>query len=516
MAEIAIWQALAEVLSWQNLLASLVGVVLGLVVGALPGLTISLGMVLLLPLTFGLKSVTAMSLLLGLFAAGMTGGSFSAILINIPGTPSASATVLDGHPLAQAGQAGKALGVSVISSFWGGLFSLACLVVSAPLIARVALRFGAAEQFALMTLGLTLICAFAGQSVLRGLISGVLGLLLTTVGQDPLMGTPRFTFGLVELQAGILFIPAMIGLFAVPQVIKGMRAGASGVIPRFKLGLTQLLPSWRDLLKLKRSLLVGAAIGTGVGAIPGTGGPIAVFLAYDVARRLSRDPGAFGRGSLEGVAAPEAANNGVTGGALVPMLTLGIPGDPITAILLGALIIQGIAPGPLLFREHPQFVYGVFWALLLANVMTLVVALLSVRWIVQVLRVPQRILIPVIAILCILGSYGIRNTLFDSLVMLAFGGLGYVMQRYRFPVVPMIIGLVLGPELEEQLRLSLILSAGDPMVFLRHPIAAAFLALTVLAFAAPVLRLAWARWRGRRAGLVSATPGPDWKVTPEQ
>lgn len=514
MADAAISQALMEVLTWQNLLASFVGVVLGLIVGAIPGLTISLGMVLLLPLTFGLNSITAMALLLGLFAAGMTGGSYSAILINIPGTPSASATGLDGHPLAQAGQAGKALGVSVISSFYGGLFSLACLVLSAPLIARIALRFGAPEQFALMTLGLTLICAFAGQSMLKGLISGVLGLALTTVGQDPLMGTPRFAFGSVELQAGILFIPAMIGLFAVPQVIQGMRAGASGVIPRFRVGLTQMLPSWRELRALHRSMLVGSAIGTGVGAIPGTGGPIAVFLAYDAARRISRDPSAFGRGSMEGVAAPEAANNGVTGGALIPMLTLGIPGDPITAILLGALIIQGLAPGPLLFREHPQFVYGVFWALLLANLMTLAVAVLSVRWIVQVLRVPQRVLIPAIALLCIVGAYGIRNTFFDSLVMLAFGALGYVFRRYGFPVVPMIIGLVLGSELEEEFRLSLILSAGDATVFLRHPIAAGFLALTALAFAGPWLQAAWARWQRRGAAATGLPPDPGAEVPP--
>ncbi len=509
MADNAIWAAMFQVLSWKSLLASVTGVLLGLVVGALPGLTISLGMVLLLPLTFGLDSITAMALLLGLFAAGMTGGSYSAILINIPGTPSASATGLDGHPLAQAGQAGKALGVSVISSFYGGLFSLVCLVLSAPLIARVALQFGAPEQFALMTLGLTLICGFAGRSMLRGLISGVLGLLLTTVGQDPLMGTPRFTFGWLELQAGILFIPAMIGLFAVPQIIEGMRRGAGGVIPRFQLGVTQMLPSWRELVRLHRSMLVGSAIGTGVGAIPGTGGPIAVFLAYDVARRLSRAPEAFGRGSAEGVAAPEAANNGVTGGALVPMLTLGIPGDPITAILLGALIIQGLAPGPLLFREHPQFVYGVFWALLLANLMTLVVALLSVRWIVQVLRVPQRVLIPTIAVLCVVGSYGIRNAFFDSLVVLAFGLLGFALQRYGFPVVPMIIGLVLGPELEEQLRLSLILSAGDPTVFLRHPIAAGFLGITALVFATPALRAAWDRRRRRRGAGAAAAPGPE-------
>ena len=485
--------ALGQVLSGPSLLASLAGVLLGLVVGALPGVTISLGMVLVLPLTFGLGSIPAMSLMLGLFAAGMTGGSYSAILMNIPGTPSASATVIDGHRLALDGRAGHALGVSVIASVYGGVFGLLCLVLSAPLIARVALQFGAAEQFALLTLGLTLIAAFAGPSFARGLVAGVLGLLLTTVGQDPMVGTPRFTFGRVELQAGLHFIPALIGLFAIPQVIDGLRAGAGGVIPRFTASLTGLLPSWRELAGLNRSMLIGSAVGTGVGAIPGTGGPIAVFLAYDLARRLSRAPQAFGRGSAEGVAAPEAANNGVTGGALIPMLTLGIPGDPITAILLGVLIVQGLAPGPLLFKEHPEFVYGVFWALLLANLMTLMVALLSVRWIVHVLRVPRAVLIPAIAVLCVVGAYGIRNTFFDSAAMLLFGAVGYLLNRYGFPVVPMVIGLVLGGDLEEQFRLSLTLSGGDPTVFLRQPIAAAFLLLTLAALVWPALRAVWPR-----------------------
>lgn len=483
------WQAFGQALAWPSLLACFAGVVLGLLVGALPGLTISLGMVLVLPLTFGLAAIPAMSLMLGLFAAGMTGGSYSAILVNIPGTPSAAATAIDGHRMALDGRAGEALGVAVIASVWGGVFSLLCLALTAPVIARVALRFGAPEQFALLTLGLTLIAAFGGRSFLKGLISGVLGLMLTTVGQDPMLGMPRFTFDTVELQAGVHFIPALIGLFAVPQVIAGLRAGATAVIPPFTR-LSGLLPSWRRLRGLTRSMLVGSAIGTGVGAIPGTGGPIAVFLAYDVARRISRAPEAFGRGSAEGVAAPEAANNGVTGGALIPMLTLGIPGDPITAILLGVLIIQGIAPGPLLFREHVEFVYGVFWALLVADVMTLVVALACVRVIVQVLRVPQSVLVPTIAVLCVVGSYGIRNTYFDSAVMLGFGVIGYLLNRYGFPVVPMIIGLVLGGELEEQFRLSLTLSGGDFTIFVRQPIALGFLLLTLLAVTAPAVAAA--------------------------
>jgi len=463
------------------------GVIFGLFIGSTPGLTISLGMVLLLPLTFKLPAVTAVCLLLGLYASGMTGGSISAILLNIPGTPSASATAIDGYALTQKGKAGPALGTAVISSFFGGIFGLTCLSLASPLIAKVALRFGAPELFALVLLGLTLICSFGQVSIFKALISGVVGLIIMTVGLDPMMGTPRFTFGIVDLQAGISFLPAMIGLFAIPQIILGI-SDKIRVIPKYESKIHRVLPRIKDLAKLIKTMMIGAGIGTGIGSIPGAGGPIAVFLSYDYARKTSKNSREFGEGTLEGVAAPEAANNAVAGGALIPMLTLGIPGDPITAILLGALIIQGLIPGPMLFIQNAQFVYSVFWAFLLANIMNLCLTLSTIRLWVGVLKVPQRVLLPIILTLCVVGTFALRNTFFDTGVMLCFGLLAYAMKKYGFPVVPMLLAIILGPQLEEHLRMSLIIAQGDPMIFLKHPISLVFIIIAVGSFVSPLIK----------------------------
>jgi putative tricarboxylic transport membrane protein len=459
-----VFAALADVLQIQNIFASMMGVIFGLFIGSTPGLTISLGMVLLLPITFGLPPVTSICLLLGLFASGMTGGSLSAILLNIPGTPSASATAIDGHEMAKQGRGGAALGTAVISSFFGGIFGLTCLALASPMIAKVALKFGAPELFALVLLGLTLICSFGQVSITKALISGILGLIIMTVGLDPMMGTPRFTFGMVELQAGISFLPAMIGLFAIPQILVGI------------------------MTKLFKAMLLGSSVGTGIGAIPGAGGPIAVFLSYDYAKRISKKSANFGKGEPEGIAAPESANNAVAGGALIPMLTLGIPGDPISAILMGALMIQGLVPGPLLFQQTPQFVYSVFWAFLLANIMNCLLTLSTIKLWVRVLKVPEKILLPIIATLCVVGTYALRNTFFDTAVMFCFGLLGYFMKKYGFPVVPMLLAIILGPNLEEHLRMSLIISQGDPSIFVKHPISLVFIVIAIISFVTPLLR----------------------------
>jgi putative tricarboxylic transport membrane protein len=480
--------AFKEVILWHNLLASFVGVVLGLFVGATPGLTISLGMVLLLPLTFALGPVTSISLLLGLYAAGMTGGSISAILLDIPGTPSASATGIDGHQMAKQGKSGKAMGTAVIASFFGGIFSLVCLVLVAPQIAKIALGFGAPELFSLVFLGITLICSFAQKSIIKGLISGIFGLIVMTVGMDPMMGTPRFTFDILQLQAGISFLPAMIGLFAISQVIESIGGNKNEITEAsYNEKISGLLPSLKEIKGLLKTMLLGSSLGTGIGAIPGAGGPIAVFLSYDYAKKISKTPENFGKGCLEGIAAPESANNSVAGGALIPVLTLGIPGDPITAILLGALMIQGLVPGPLLFAEHGQFVYSVFWAFLVANCMNLVVILLSIKLWVRLLKMPRNVLLPIITLLCIIGSYALRNTFFDTGIMMFFGILGYFMKKYDFPVVPMLLAIILGPAMEEHLRMSLIISSGDPTIFLRHPVSLFFLMIALISTTAPFL-----------------------------
>ncbi len=486
MGEIAI-AALMDVLKLQNIFASMMGALFGLFIGSTPGLTISLGMVLLLPLTFTLPPVTSFCLLLGLFSSGMTGGSISAILLNIPGTPSASATAIDGHEMAKKGRAGEALGTAVTSSFFGGMFSLACLVLIAPTIAKVALKFGAPELFSLVLLGLTLICSFGQKSIIKGLISGVLGLIFMTVGLDPMVGLPRFTFGIVELQSGVSFLPVMIGLFAIPQILEGIVMGAE-VIPEYRARLSGVLPRFRNILRLIKYKILGAVMGTAIGAIPGAGGPIAVFLSYDYAKKISKNKEEFGTGIPAGVAAPEAANNGMAGGAMIPMLTLGIPGDPITAILLGALMIQGLTPGPLLFQYNAQFVYSVFWAFFMANVLTLILAFSTIKLWVRILQVPKRVLLPIIGILCVIGSYALRNTFFDTATMLFFGLLGYFMKKYEFPVVPMLLAIVLGPALEQNLRMALIISQGNPSIFVTHPISLAFLIIAFFSFTGPLVK----------------------------
>jgi len=481
--------ALVQVLTPVNILASIMGVLFGLFIGATPGLTISLGMVLLLPITYTMNPVTSIALLLGLFISGMTGGSISAILLNIPGTPSASATAIAGYQMARRGHAVQALGTAVTSSFFGAIVSLIVLVLVAPIIAKAALKFGEAELAALVFLGLTLICSFGQKSMVKGLISGAVGLMITTIGLDPVMSTPRFTFGAIQLQSGISFLPVMIGLFAIPQILNGL-VMKHNVIPKYEGKITGVFAQIKGLFRHVGYKLVSALIGTGVGAIPGAGGPIAVFLAYDAARRMTpkdkKDE--FDQGNEVGVAAPEAANNGINGGALIPMLTLGIPGDPVTAILLGALMIQGLTPGPLLFRTNPLFIYSVFWAFLVSAIFVLVITLATMKVWVSVLRVPRWILLPVITVFCVVGTFSLRNSFFDAGVMLVFGFIGFLMLRFGFPLVPLLLAIVLGASFESHVRVALIASKGDPTVFLTHPISLVFVVVALVAFFMPIIR----------------------------
>ncbi|OGB97312.1 MAG: hypothetical protein A3G35_17100 [candidate division NC10 bacterium RIFCSPLOWO2_12_FULL_66_18] len=499
-------QGILSALQWQTVVASALGCALGIVAGALPGITISMGLVLLLPVTFGLDPATAMSLLIGVYTGGMTGGSISAILLNIPGTPSAVMTGIDGHEMARRGQAGKAIGIAIWSSFIGGWVGWAALVLLAPLLARVALSFGAPELFALMLLGMTVICSFSEGSIVKGLLAGVVGLVIMTVGMDPVVGVERFTFGQVELQAGISFLAAMIGLFAIPQVILGLRS--EGPRPPSRppeVPFSEMLPSLGDLRRILKPSLWAGAIGTAVGIVPGTGGAIAAVLAYDQARRMSKAPQEFGKGSPEGIAAPEAANDGVTGGALIPTLTLGIPGDPPTAVLLGALVIQGLYAGPLLFERNAAVVYGILTTFAIAKFWTVILTLLGIKAFVQVLRVPASMLFPAVAALTVVGSYAIRNSVFDCFIMAGLGVLGYFLTQWRFPLMPIVLALVLGPPLEEHLRTSLVISGGDVTTFIRRPVSAALLALAVLMVAA---QLPWRRWARALAPItVGSSPG---------
>ncbi len=481
-----------------TLAATACGALIGLVVGMIPGLSISTGIIIVLPITFVLEPDISIALLLGLYVSGMTGGSFSAILLNIPGTPSASATTLDGHPMTARGEPGRALGIAIVASFAGGLFSFACLYFIAPLLADIALQFKRPDYFSLVFFGLTMIASFAARSLIKGLLSAVIGLMIVTIGQDPLVGTQRYTFGEVNLIAGVHVLTALIGLFAIPQLVENL--GASLAAKRTVKKLTGILPRLADLRRMVVPTGIGSVVGSFLGILPGAGGPIAAFISYDYSRKFSKTPDEFGKGSPQGIAAPESANNAVTGGALIPMMTLGIPGDPVTAILIGALLVHGLAPGPLLFLERGDFAYGLIFSFFWANIFNLILALLGLRFLVKILAIPRTFLMPTIALLCVIGAYSLRNNFFDVYIMFGFGMLGLAMKWLDMPVVPLLLALVLGRPLEEHLRVSLISSQGDPMIFFTSPFSVFFLLLAALTIAWSI----YAERRSRRTSTAGA------------
>ncbi|ESR27181.1 tripartite tricarboxylate transporter permease [Lutibaculum baratangense] len=480
----ALLSALPLVADPSVLLAILVGSLIGLIFGSVPGLTYSLALAVVLPMTFQLPTVAAVGMLLGTYIGGMTGGSVAAILIGIPGTPSAAATVLDGYPLARTGRAGLALGTAVLVSTFGGLFSLAVMIVSVDFVSGIAIKFGPAELFALVLFGLSTICGLAEKSLLRGLIAGVIGLLVMTVGLDAIDGVQRMTFGSTAFLQGVDLLVAMVGLFAVPQIMQTLIDWRRGREIRLEAGdVRSEMPKWSELRRNFGVIVRSAALGTGIGAIPGTGGPIAAFLAYDQARRFSKNKEKFGKGELAGVIAPETANNSVTGGSMIPLLSLGIPGDPATAIILGGLLIHGLTPGPLLFMEHKTEVYTIYLSIVVAYVAILAFQYFGIKLFVRVLRVPPHILSVVIGVLCVIGTFAIRNSFFDVYVMMTIGLLGYLLMRARIPVTPIILGLVLGPTLEREFRTALILSDGSYAIFFQSTAALIFFALTILIIA---------------------------------
>ncbi|MFV0334637.1 MAG: tripartite tricarboxylate transporter permease [Tropicimonas sp.] len=476
-----ILQAMAAALTPMAIAAIGLGAFVGLIFGSIPGLTYTVALALALPITFSMDAVPAIGLLLGTYIGGMTGGSVSAILLGIPGTPSAAATVLDGHPMTGKGQASIALGTAVIVSVGGGIFSLIVMIVSVNLVSRLAIGFGPAEIFALVLFGMSTICGLCGNSLLKGLIAGLLGLMVMTIGLDAIDGVPRMTFGSVNMLQGVNLLVAMIGLFAVPFIIEAFsrKSGtgqADGGVSRIKA----TLPSIGLLMKHFWLMTRCALLGTGIGAIPGTGGPIASFLAYDHAKRFSKTPEEFGKGNIEGVIAPETANNAVTGGTLIPLLSLGIPGDPATAIVLAGLMIHGIVPGPALFINHAGEVYGMYFAVVIAYVWVLFLQLLGIRLFVHVLRIPQEMLAVVVLVLCAIGAYSIRNSVFDIYAMGVIGAFAYLLSALRVPLTPIILGMVLGPTLESEFRTALMLSDGELSIFYTSPVVLIFFALSLL------------------------------------
>ena len=483
-------------LTWHNVMFALLGVAVGIFVGSIPGLTVTMATALMVPLTFQMDPIPAIAMLLGVYKGGMFGGSISAILINAPGTPAASATVLDGFPMTQKGQALKALKMALYASVTADTLSDVVLILVAPPLARLALRFGPPEIFSLVLFSLTIIAAVSGRSLIKGLLAATLGVLFATVGMDPVAGTSRFTFGYVEMLKGIGLLPMLIGLFAVSEVLIRVDAevmeGIKGLFIKDSDRPEDRRVSWAEFRRCLRTILRGTALGTFLGAIPGIGSTITAFLNYGMAQRASKHPERFGQGELEGVAAAESGNSAVCGATLIPLLSLGIPGDIVTAVLLGAFMIQGIAPGPTMFQEHGRVIYALFVGLMVCNLGNLLIGSLSLRAARNVLRIPQKVLYPTILLLCFVGTYAIDNSLFDVQAMFFFGILGYVMRKFDYPLAPLLIAFVLGPMLENALRQALIMSEGDIGIFISRPISLGFLLLTVLTVSLIAFRI-WRR-----------------------
>jgi putative tricarboxylic transport membrane protein len=471
-------QCLFNALQPHNLLVIFAGCLGGILVGSLPGLTATMGVALLVPFSFGMEMDVSIGMLLGLYCGAMYGGSISSILIHTPGTPAAAATMLDGYPLSQQGQASRALSMSLTASFIGGI--LGCLIMTflSPQVSIFALKFSTSEYFALAVFGLSIIVSISSQNVLKGVMSGFFGLILCTVGSDPISGYPRYIFGQMELYEGPPFIPTLIGLFAVSEILSGVEKFTAG--KQVVQQVSQILPTMADVKRCLVTIIKGGVIGSFIGSIPGAGGDIAAFVSYGEAKRSSNTPEKFGTGMIEGVAASESANNGCTGGAMIPLLSLGVPGDSVTAILLGAFIIHGLQPGPLLYKEHIDVVYMVFASMLIANIAMFILGATGVKFFARVIGIDKRMLLPIIMVLSLIGSYSMRNSFFDVFITLGFGVVGYLLQRYGFPLPPILLALILGPMAESNLRRTLVISQGDPSVILHQPIAMFLLILAVL------------------------------------
>ena len=457
------------------------GIVIGLVIGILPGLGPPIAIALALPFTFYLDTVPSLILLLGIYSAAIYGGSISAIAVGIPGTGAAIATVEDGHRMFKAGRGGEALGFSLTGSITGGLFAVVCLAFIAPLLAQFAIKFGPREYLAISVFGLAVVVRVAGASMFKGLLVGGLGIFLTTWGLDELNGAERYTFGSYHLFEGIPLVPFLVGLFAMSEVMIGAER-ALAKIEFTQASLTVRLPRLATLGRMKDLLLRSSLIGTVIGIIPGEGAAVGAFFAYSEAKRRSPHPEKFGTGIPEGIVAPETANNATVGGALVPTLTLGVPGSPAAAVLLGAFLIQGLVPGPALFSERPDLMYAIFIGLFVINLLMIVIGLMAIRFAAHLIRVPAAVIVPTVMLLSYVGIYSVSHSLFNVGVLLAAGVLGYVVRKLGYSIAPLSIGFVLGPILENSLRQSLTIADGSVAVFFGSPIALTIygvLALTI-------------------------------------
>ncbi|MBM4333733.1 MAG: Tat pathway signal protein [Deltaproteobacteria bacterium] len=483
------------------LLLIFLGTIGGVVVGLIPGFTVTMGAALVLPLTFGMSSIEGLCAMIGVFVGGMAGGQISGILIGIPGTPSSVATVFDGFPMAKKGEPGRALAIGTWSSFFGGLFSAAVLIFFTPPLANVALKFGPWELFSLVLFGLTVIASLSGKSLTKGIISGLLGLLAAMFGADPMTGVPRFNFGLHGLSGGFSFLPVLIGLFAFSQLMTTLEKKdkvSQALILNAKLTWSNFQVIV-DIFRRTTNLLRSSMIGVFIGALPGAGSSISNLLAYDQTVKASKRPEQFGTGIPDGIIASESANNATCGGSLTPTIALGIPGDAVSAIMMGALILHGIQPGPLLIVNHPKLVYGVFVAFVLAHFCMLAVMLYGIHAFVRLTRIPIYVLFPSILALCAVGSFMIHNRFFDIWVLFIFGVLGYLMEKFKIPLTPMILGVILGPMAESNFTQAL-MTDSRLTLFLTRPISLFFILLSVFSVVYPFLRFYYNRPKQKTSG----------------
>ncbi|WP_022663898.1 tripartite tricarboxylate transporter permease [Desulfospira joergensenii] len=464
-------------------MATFFGVALGIVLGSIPGLTATMAIALIVPMTFSLPPIVSIGMLMGAYKGGCFGGSIPAILLNTPGTPAAAATSLDGHQLAKKGKGFKALRVALFSSVLADSFSDLVLILVAPPLALIALKMGPPEMTGLVIFSLLIITAVAGDSMIKGLIAGVLGLLVGTVGLDPIMATRRFGFDLTQLDEGISLMPMLIGLFALSEFFIATESiRKKKEVHLYKISTDPKEARLTKDEKVACGKIIGMAscIGTLLGAIPGIGPSIAAFASYAQAQKISKKPEEFGHGSIEGVAAAEAGNNAVAGANLIPLLTLGIPGDVGAALLLGAFMIQGLHPGPLLFKDNLDIIYAIFMALLMANLFNFLIGRHYIKIASKVANVPKQYIFPAVLAFCLVGSYGFNQNMFDVWMALFFGGLGYILRKNGFPVAPLLIAFILEPILESSFRQSLLISQGSVSIFFTHPISCVFLVISVI------------------------------------
>lgn len=481
-------QGFSNVFVPQVFIIIIVGTLTGVIIGAIPGLTATMGVAVMLPITFSMEPLTGLLLLIGVYFGGIYGGSLTAILLRTPGTPSSAATVIDGYPMTARGEGDFALVISLVASVLGGIIGLIVLITVSPQLAKLALEFKSPETFGLAVFGLSIIASVSGRSVLKGIISALIGLLIASVGLDPVTSQQRFTFGMQDLIGGIELIPALIGLFAAAEAFRMIHEEKSVSLPPIKL--THLFRHITNTIRHWVGIVRSGLIGTFIGIIPGAGADIASFVAYNEAKRWTRKKSKyqFGEGRVEGVIAPEASANGLTTGAFVPLLTLGIPGDAVTAVMLGALVIQGVRPGPGIFETNGELVYSLFSGMFIAYIMIFIIGLIGIKYFVKVLSIPKIVLAPIILTICVVGTFAVNNNYFDIYVMLGTAILGYFLIKLDIPISPIIIALILGPMAEKEFRRALEVSGGSFDVFYTSPIAMILIILAILSFTIPVIQ----------------------------